>query len=183
MSLPVIYDGPERYARQAIPPDPYTGTLDAIVAKYQVRTAIDFGCGLGVDTALMLDAGLDARGLDGSEALRPHLLFDPARYIVADLRHHLHGLKVDLAWCREVAEHIPGEYSETLVSNLVRNCRVCYFTAAPPGQVGSGHINCQPLAYWRNLFSTHGFEVDEELTALNQANPDQDDRINGMVLR
>lgn len=182
MSLPTIYDDPSRYARQEIPADPYTATLEAIAAKYGVSTAADFGCGLGVDTALMLDMGLDAWGYDGSESLREHVLFDPARYRTIDLREEIKGLGVDLIWCREVAEHIPAEFSDRLVENIVRNCRVCYFTAAPPGQVGSGHINCQPRALWEDRFRARGFTVDNELTDLNQANPDQDDRINGMVL-
>lgn len=178
----VIYQGPERYERQSLPADPWTGTLDAIVDAYDVETACDLGCGLGCDVAMMRDAGLEVFGLDGSEALRPHLLYD-GEYRVADLREPLElNPPVDLIWCREVAEHLPGEFSERLVANIVANCRVCYFTAAPPGQIGSGHINCQPREFWIALFERFGFHVDEALTELNAENPNEDDRLNGMVL-
>ena len=39
-----------------------------------------------------------------------------------------------------------------------------YFSAAHVGQGGSGHINCQPKQYWIDLFSFHGYEVDDEAT-------------------
>jgi len=182
MAESVIYQGPERYERQSLPSDPWTVTLDAIIDAYGVRTACDLGCGLGCDVAMMQAAGLDVFGLDGSEALREHLLYD-GPYLVADLREPLELFSpVDLIWCREVAEHLPRQFSERLVANIVANCRVCYFTAAPPGQVGSGHINCRPRQFWVELFDLYGFTVDEELTAINAENPNQDDRINGMVL-
>lgn len=181
MGESVIYEGPERYERQELLPEPYTATLDAIVAKYDVETAADFGCGLGCDVAMMMECGLRVYGLDGSEALREHLLFD-GDYRVADLREPLELQSVDMVWCREVAEHLPRLYAETLVLNIVRHCRVCYFTAAHPDQIGSGHINCQPRAFWVDLFRARGFTVDEELTALNAKHPNADDRANGMVL-
>lgn len=179
----MIYTDPGRYERQRVPEDPYTQTLDAIVDKYGVTTALDLGCGLGVDVAIMEGAGLNVRGLDGSEQIRPHLLFDADRYMVADLSRDLSLHPVDLVWCREVAEHLPFGSAQVLIRNIVRNCRVCYFTAAPPGQIGDGHINGQYPAFWKALFRKHGFHVDQILTALNRQHPNEDDRRNGMVVR
>jgi len=43
-----------------------------------------------------------------------------------------------------VAEHIPKEFSESLVKNLIKLSKgFILFTAAKPGQGGTGHINCQ----------------------------------------
>jgi trans-aconitate methyltransferase len=177
----MIYEDPTLYERQALPEEFYTATLEAIIDKYKVKTAIDYGCGLGVDVAMMLDAGLDVVGLDGSEEMREHVLFDSSRYRVGDLTEILEG-EADLIWCREVAEHLPPEHAERLVENIACNCRVAYFTAAPPGQVGHQHVNPQPRQFWIDLFWAHGFDLDEDLTALNAKHPNPDDRMNGMVL-
>src|ERR1700721_696837 len=32
-------------------------------------------------------------------------------------------------------------------------------SAGPPGQGGEGHINCQPLSYWRKIFGELGFRM------------------------
>lgn len=181
--MSTIYEDPTLFERQSVPDEPWTQTLEAIKDKYAVKTAFDFGCGLGVDVVLMLRAGIDARGVDGSKALRRHVLFPRDRYIVGDLTTRLH-FPADLIWCREVAEHLAAEHAGALVANIVRNAlRVVYFTAAPPGQIGYQHINPQPLDYWLALFAERGLEVDTELTALNKQNPVEDDRVNGVVLR
>jgi hypothetical protein len=38
------------------------------------------------------------------------------------------------------------------------------FSAAHPGQGGSGHINCQPKEYWRKRFANNYFEYNEDET-------------------
>jgi SAM-dependent methyltransferase len=176
----MIYTEPRLYERQSLPETFWTVVLEAISEKYRVKTAVDFGCGLGVDVAMMLDAGLDAHGLDGSEQMREHIFFDPDRYVVADLTEIV-DQEADLVWCREVAEHLAPKYSRRLVENIASNARVVYFTAAPPGQVGYQHVNLRPKDYWIRAFEEQGFDLDEELTALNAENPNPDDRTNGMV--
>jgi len=177
----VIYEDPNLYERQTLPKKFYTRTLDAIIEKYRVRSAVDFGCGLGVDVAMLLDAGLDVFGIDGSEKMREHVLFPKERYRVADLTQHV-VMVADLVWCREVAEHLPPDYAGALVANIIGNGRVAYFTAAPPGQPGYRHVNPQERGYWLDLFSRYGWKLDAELTVLNGEHPNEDDARNGMVL-
>ncbi|MCA9789386.1 MAG: hypothetical protein KC462_06410, partial [Cyanobacteria bacterium HKST-UBA05] len=54
----------------------------------------------------------------------------------------------DLAMCVEIAEHIPNRCSRQLVKTLTKASDTVFFTAAPPGQGGVGHINEQPQAFW-----------------------------------
>jgi 2-polyprenyl-3-methyl-5-hydroxy-6-metoxy-1,4-benzoquinol methylase len=68
----------------------------------------------------------------------------------------------DVSFSLEVAEHIPPELGERLVEVLCRSTNVV-FTAAHPGQGGTGHINEQPRAYWEALFETHSFGSVPEL--------------------
>ena len=60
---------------------------------------------------------------------------------------------------------IPPGRSLDLVETLTRLARRwIYFTAAPPGQRGRGHINCRPHAEWLGWFAEHGWEIDTERT-------------------
>ncbi len=71
----------------------------------------------------------------------------------------------DLVCCVEVAEHIPPERSLDLVETLTRSARHwIYFTAAPPGQGGRGHINCRPHEDWLQEFSERGWRVTDAPT-------------------
>mgnify|MGYP000926611857 FL=1 len=71
--------------------------------------------------------------------------------------------KFDLAICLEVAEHLPPERAETFVGDLCALADVVLFSAAQPRQGGTGHINCQPPAYWAELFRGEGFGWKDEL--------------------
>jgi SAM-dependent methyltransferase len=70
----------------------------------------------------------------------------------------------DLAFCFEVAEHLPPALGKRLVTFMCENARVIVFTAAHPGQGGTGHINEQPKAYWIERFRDCGFTLDESAT-------------------
>lgn len=64
--------------------------------------------------------------------------------------------RVDLVICLEVAEHLPPERAASFVADLCRLSNIVLFSAAVPGQPGTGHINCQPPTYWRDLFAANG---------------------------
>src|SRR5262249_55238903 len=68
------------------------------------------------------------------------------------------GRKFDLALCLEVAEHLPESDAKVLVQNLCNAADTILFSAAIPGQVGTGHINAQWPSYWDAIFSEAGFE-------------------------
>jgi hypothetical protein len=42
--------------------------------------------------------------------------------------------------------------------------QVIIFTAAPPGQGGTNHVNEQPPSYWISKFQERGFKYAEELS-------------------
>jgi len=179
----MFFETPERFARQVPPKNPFNAHMKAIATKYNVKSWCEAGCGRGIDVLAALDCGLDAYGLDGSEVLRAYVLFPKERYYTADLTQVVCIMSVDAIGCREVAEHTPFEASLQLVKNIVSNCRVAYFTAAPPGQAGSGHINCRLKSFWLSLFEEFGWAVDEEITQIVRDNsPSNIDRKSGMVL-
>jgi glycosyltransferase involved in cell wall biosynthesis len=145
---------------------------------FHPRVVLDVGAGPGVFVKRLREFGVDARGIDGSihaltkadEDVREHLSVAD----ITDISSPLTVNPVELVVCMEVAEHVPAELADVLVQNLCDACAVdgaIAFTAAPPGQSGHDHINCQPLYYyWVDKFRARGFDVDNEATAkLKQA--------------
>jgi SAM-dependent methyltransferase len=129
---------------------------------------LDVGCGPGIYVEQMLAQGLDAYGVDverppaESPRLQRLSVFDssfPVRYCG----------RFDLVLSLEVGEHLPGQLAFEYVRRLV-DClspsgrRTILFSAAHPGQGGDGHINCQPKAYWLDLFRFAGMSLDEIAT-------------------
>ena len=72
----------------------------------------------------------------------------------------------DLAYCFEVAEHLPEVLGRVLVRFLADQAPIVVFTAAHPGQGGTGHINEQPKSYWIERFREVGMTLDAERTDL-----------------
>jgi hypothetical protein len=66
-----------------------------------------------------------------------------------------------LAYCFEVAEHLNAMLGDELVRFCVAQAPIVVFTAAPPGQGGTGHVNEQPQSYWIDRFRAEGMEYDE----------------------
>src|SRR5262249_15379258 len=110
------------------------------------------------------DAGCRIRGIDGAHVERDSLLIDPAAFEQHDLGEafDLHE-RFDLVLCLEVAEHLPAQSASVLVGSLCRHGAVILFSAAPPGQGGTGHVNEQPYEYWRALFAAHGYRMYDTL--------------------
>ena len=66
------------------------------------------------------------------------------------------GATFDLAYCFEVAEHVPESLADRLVGHLAASAPAVVLTAAHPGQGGTGHVNEQPKEYWIERFRAHG---------------------------
>ncbi len=70
----------------------------------------------------------------------------------------------DLAYCFEVAEHLSEPMGAALVDFLVRSAPCVVFTAAHPGQGGTGHINEQSKSYWIDRFNERGMKFSADRT-------------------
>jgi SAM-dependent methyltransferase len=124
---------------------------------------IDVGCGEGWWAQTFADNGCETIGIDGGYVETSPL---GDRFIPHDLNHplplHLRG-RFDLAVSLEVAEHLPERRARGFIGDLTDLAPIVVFSAAIPGQGGTGHINEQWPSYWADLFSANGFIVSGAL--------------------
>ncbi|MCZ6508410.1 MAG: class I SAM-dependent methyltransferase [Acidobacteria bacterium] len=149
--------------RERFRPD-YDLLADFLLRHLSFDSAIDVGCGNGFLLERFQGAGKSVAGIDISPDV-PHLL---ARRLNGAVRVADFGSAVgsfDLACCVEVAEHIAPERSLALVETLSRVARSwIYFSAAPEGQAGRGHINCRPHSEWLDWFEARGWRLEDDAT-------------------
>lgn len=123
-----------------------------ILEHYQPRTVLDVGCGEGWWGKAFEEAGSHVAGLDGPQA-RP-VIEHKVRDLATD---GLVASEWDLALCLEVAEHLPPQNADGFIGRLCAAAPVVLFSAAIPGQGGTGHLNEQWPAYWTDRFHSCGF--------------------------
>lgn len=128
-----------------------------------VSSVVDVGCGegwwgsefakRGIPTVL----GVDGPWADGSAA--------EITYLTCDLTDRLPKQigTFDLAVSLEVAEHLPQSRADSFVDDLCCLAPDILFSAAIPGQGGTGHVNEQPPGYWVDLFERRGYSVSGAL--------------------
>jgi len=139
----------------------YDLVADFLLEQLPFDSAIDVGCGNGFLLERFHDAGKTIAGIDISPDV-PRLLGKRLNVAVRVADFGAAAGSFDLACCVEVAEHIAPDRSLSLVETLVRIARSwIYFSAAPEGQAGRGHINCRPHSEWLGWFEARGWHLDE----------------------
>lgn len=140
--------------------------LLAIFALFGIpESYMDVGCGTGVMVRTAVKLGTRAYGLD--QLVEPNWgenffcvnLVDPFRL----------AEPVDIVTSFEVAEHIHESAHATFCDTLCSNLKMgpehyLIFSAARPGQGGTGHVACRPAEYWHNEFILRGLSYNDVLT-------------------
>jgi hypothetical protein len=119
------------------------------------------GCGDGQWTIALARSGVRTIGVDSADIAREvHPL---ATFLAHDLTELSPGSlgESDICVCLEVSEHLPAAAAGVLVALLASSSDLVLFSAAVPGQGGTGHVNEQPHSYWIDRFSSHGFLPDQ----------------------
>lgn len=132
-----------------------------------VKRVIDVGAGSGAYAAEFKRRGIGAVAVEHSPTGRKMAMKQGVDVRVFDLMEtppvKLEGA-FDLAYCFEVAEHLPPVLAEKLVAFVAGAAPRVIWTAARPGQGGTGHINEQPKEHWIGLFEKYGQGFDAEAT-------------------
>jgi len=142
-----------------------------LVEILEIKSLVDFGCGLGVFLAGALSTGKIDK-LIGYE-----YCYDNAKkYLSETIKSYIHYGNVmekidcgtfDCSLSIEVAEHILTEKSDMFVTNISESSnKYIVLTAAPPGQGGTGHINEQLKQFWIDKIENVGFKLDETTQSL-----------------
>lgn len=131
-----------------------------ILELMPVRSAVDFGCGMGTWLCVFQEHGVDTvLGIDGGYVDRSGLLIDPALFLEHDLEQPIALARTyDLAISLEVGEHLRTASSRSFVESLTRAAPVVLFSAGIPGQGGTHHINEQWPEFWRDHFRSFGYQ-------------------------
>ena len=136
-----------------------------VLKKQEVESLVDFGCGKADYVRLFKEHGIYCEAYDGNPNTKElsgglGSVLDLSEYIDLD-----EGF--DCVMSLEVGEHIPSEFEKTFIDNLCRHCYrpgLIILSWAVPGQVGDGHVNCQPNSYIKEQMRLRGYELNKALT-------------------
>lgn len=142
-----------------------------------VRSVLDLGCGVGAWLSVFKEnGGTEVLGVDGDYVPRDQLLIDASEFSPADLSRGAAAVHLDrhydLAMSTEVAEHLPDAVADEFVGLLTSAAPVVLFSAAVPGQGGTGHINEQWPEYWAEKFAERGHTVIDAIRPELWTRPD-----------
>ncbi len=144
--------------------DDYLKLAGYLLELLDFDTVYDVGCANGFLLEGFDAAGKEIAGIEASAAVRAVLPERLAERVEIGDFSAARG-SWDLVCCVEVAEHIEPDRSRDLVATLAGLAtRWIYFTAAPPGQTGRGHINCRPHDEWLGWLEEAGWRHDGERT-------------------
>lgn len=122
------------------------------------KSVLDVGCGTGSWLAVARERGAEVLGVDGDYVPRDQLEIED--FAAHDVSEPLDlGRRFDLALSVEVGEHLPEEKAGVLVESLTRHADVVAFSAAIPGQGGTGHVNERWPSWWAARFQERGYRA------------------------
>jgi SAM-dependent methyltransferase len=132
--------------------------VQAIMSTLSPKSVVDVGCAIGDLVKGFQDLKIRALGIEGSRAAAPYVVLDEMSILYEDLRLPLPPMsKFDLLISFEVFEHIEEEYADQLCKNVTELSDNLLISAAPPGQEGHHHFNCQLPEYWSAKFEKLNF--------------------------
>jgi 2-polyprenyl-3-methyl-5-hydroxy-6-metoxy-1,4-benzoquinol methylase len=136
------------------------------------QSVVDFGCGIGsyLESAFAKNItkikGYDIGG-DYAKKYTPEHIQPFIEYL--DCTKPMVTEKYDCVISFETAEHIEPSGTNQFCDNLVNALGkhgYLFFTGAPEGQDGCGHINCQSKAFWTFKFMERNLQMDSVMTSV-----------------
>lgn len=161
-----LYDK-DYYKRQSHMRDDYFKVAEWISKNLEGEVFGDIGCGEGyLIEDLHKKFGKEVWGVDGSPAFKDFVDEKIKKKIgKIDLTKKNNLALADVAISMEVGEHLPNKKSDIYIDTIASTrAKIILFTAAPPGQGGTNHINLQPPVFWEEKFKQRGYLLDSRLS-------------------
>ena len=137
--------------------EPLCHVMTNFLKNMKVKTLLDLGCGPGYYVKNFIENGIECEAYDGNPNTP---LLTEGLGQVKDLSEEFDlGKKFDFVLSLEVGEHIPKEYEDVFIDNVLRHANEYVLMSwAVPGQNGDGHVNEQSNDYVINKIEEKGFE-------------------------
>jgi len=143
-------------------------SLDPLLCRYLTNylkshsySVLDLGCGTGEYIKSFIDHGIKAIGCDGNPDTPT---ISNGLCSVCDLSTPINFNEFfDVVLSLEVAEHIPPEYEEIFINNIIKHTKnMVIISWAHEKQGGEGHFNERNESYVVSLFESRGFTYDRK---------------------
>ncbi len=133
-------------------------------SQLKPKRLVDLGAGCGVYADAFARRGVEVLAIDGVVAPAEHSY--PIKTEVRDLTVPFENVwgDFDIAICLEVAEHIPEEFSDAFLDNVLRFSDRLIMSAAQPDQPGHHHVNLKPKRYWVAKLAAKGWAYNRKMT-------------------
>jgi len=130
----------------------------------EVKKLLDLGCGNAFYVSEINKEGIECEAYDGNP-YTPELTKGLGK--VLDLSQNIDlGKTFDFVLSLEVGEHIPKEFEEIFINNVIKHSHnYILLSWAILGQGGDGHVNEQPNDYIINKITSFGFKYQEEVSS------------------
>ena len=128
--------------------------------EHNIESIIDIGCGHGEYTKNINYTNILCVGYDGNP--NTNELTNGLCYVKDFSIPQTFSVLFDYALCLEVAEHIPKNYEDTFIQNLINcNCKGIILSWAITGQGGHGHVNERDNDYVIDLIQSYGYTYNK----------------------
>jgi len=126
------------------------------------QTVADIGAGLGIFKEIIVAKGKARYVVAFDGAINVHEVSNGLVHFRDFAKPQRIGV-YDWVYSVEVGEHIPEEFEDIFIDNLVRAAsKGIVLTWAHVGQPGDGHFNCRNRTYIIQKFKDKGFSIDEK---------------------
>ena len=140
------------------------------IDKFNVRSIMDVGCGMGYSTLFFTKHPSIERVLciEGSTDAIEHSLV-PDNTIQHDFTKGPYWPQesYDMLWCIEMLEHVEEKYMPYYMATF-KKAKLLFVTAAVLG--GWHHVNVQKKDYWVEVFQSYGFIFLPNITTQARVN-------------
>jgi 2-polyprenyl-3-methyl-5-hydroxy-6-metoxy-1,4-benzoquinol methylase len=134
------------------------------------HSVFDIGCGPGKYVDYLVSQGIFSIGVDGT-SFGKQLQHDLTQGFPDDFITGTHAIL-----CLEVAEHIPAEFENIFLSNLVKfSSGLIVLSWAIPEQGGFGHVNERSNPYVIRKMAEYGYNLQPFMTNFLRQSLKRDD--------